>query len=46
MHFYALVVGNKFKADEFEKKARCYNKKMHDYLYNESTGLYSDFMSM
>ena len=31
---------------EFMQKAKCYDKKLHSYLYNENNGLYSDFMSL
>lgn len=46
MEFYAAKVDQDREANEYGRKAKCYERKMHEYLYDEITGLYSDYMSM
>lgn len=46
MHFYAKLVGEEKVAADFKHKAKCYDKKLHAYFYNENVGLYSDFVSL
>ena len=46
MEFYSAKVGNQSEAQIFRKKADCYAAKMHEYLYNENTGFYADYLGL
>jgi len=39
-------MGDEGLAKEFRKKAKCYGHKMHEYLFDESQGLFADYLGM
>ena len=46
MEFYSARVGEDALARQFRKKADCYAAKMHEYLYDENSGFYSDYVGL